>query len=233
MSASPPTSSFCNSASAVIQIHPAVCVGQIVVDDRRAAKIASYMILPKESGTIACPLNYFQEHASFREGWINDDSGHRTALNHVGGLTGVTVTVLRDGRESDCGLSDDLKRRLLGYFQMDMVHDDRHRSFDCYAFVSFLTNSAFTPKAPPFEYEDRRPSVGEIVALTKDAELPDSIRHWALCVGEDLFVSKFGKSGDGAQALVEITNEQAMLALYDCGHALVANRTRGGAPWNW
>ena len=97
--------------------------------------------------------------------------------------------------------------------------------FDCYAFVSFLTNSAFRPENPPFEYHEGCARVGDIVAVANGPNLPDSIKHWAMCVGDDLFLSKFGKTRYGAQAFVETTQRQAMLSLYDCDRVLVMKKS--------
>ena len=71
-----------------------------MVADRRAEKIESWMILPENGRTIACPLNYFQENASLLERWITNDNGLRINLKYVNGLDGVTVTIFENGGES-------------------------------------------------------------------------------------------------------------------------------------
>lgn len=230
---SPPTSMFCTRARAVIQIHSGNTAGEIMIAGRRGDKIAAWMILPGDVGTLACPLNYFQERASLRGGWITSDDGQRIVLQRAAGLDSVTVTILENGRESECGLPDQQERALLNYFMMDIAHNEAgYAGFDCYAFVSFLTNSAFRPESPPFEYVERHARAGEIIAVTNGPNLPESIKHWALCVGQDLFISKFGNTGDGAQALVETTGKQAMLSLYSCDRALVAKKKVDAPPWD-
>ena len=155
MSDTPPTSAFCTRARAVIQVFSGTVAGQIAIADRYADKIAAWMILPGDGGTIACPLNYFQEHASLRQGFIIGDDRQRIALRHVGGLDRITVTILENGREFECGLPHHQQTALLNYFKMDIGRNEAgYVGFDCYAFVSFLTNSAFRPENPPFEYHE-------------------------------------------------------------------------------
>jgi hypothetical protein len=130
-------------------------------------------------------------------------------------------------------LPDSSARALLSYFMMDIGRNEAgYRGFDCYAFVSLLTDTVFLPEAPPFEYEERDATVGDVVAAATGPHLPGSIRHWALCVGKDLFISKFGATGHDAQALVETTDKAAMLSLYDCDRMLVARKAAGAPPWD-
>jgi hypothetical protein len=191
------------------------------------------MILPEENGTLACPLNYFQEHASLPGGWIADDKGQRINLGRAKEIVSITVTVTENSQESECALAVSLKTNLLGYFMMDIVHnEDRYNGFDCQAFVSLLTNTEFRPEAPHFDYQQGNARAGDIVALSDGSALPGSIKHWALCVGENHFISKFGKTGNDTQALLETTDKQAMLSLYECSHVLIATRKSNARPWN-
>ena len=229
----PPTSRFCDATTTVIQIHSGVYCGQIAVADRRARRMASWMILPGANGTLACPLNYFQEHASLPEGWIADDKGKRIDLGDARQIVSMTVTVTENSRESECALAENLKTNLLSYFMMDIVHNERrYNGFDCHAFVSLLTNTEFRAAAPPFHYEQRNATAGDIVALSDGPALPNSIKHWALCVGDNHFISKFGRAGNGAQALLETTDQEAMLSLYECNRVLIATRRGDARPWD-
>jgi len=62
--------------------------------------------------------------------------------------------------------------------------------------------------------------------------LPQSIKHWALYLGDDIYLSKFGRSGEGTQSLVEITNLDGMMALYDCQHVFIACPDSEAEPWD-
>jgi hypothetical protein len=116
---------------------------------------------------------------------------------------------------------------------MDVCHDEAgYDGFDCYAFVSLLTNSLFRPADPPFQYEGRKPRPADVVVVANGSALPASIQHWALCLGEDLFISKFGKTGRGARALLETTDAAAMLSLYQCDRIMVAARRADAPAWD-
>gem|GEM_PF-1787954 len=234
MDTPPRTSSFCTPARAVIQIAPGNPGGQINYAGRSCQRLASWMILPGERGTIASPLSYFQTHASLPEGWIAGEDGQPIPLWNVAQLEAVAVTVVENGAERDCGLPESESGRLLRFFMMDVSHHEAsYEGFDCYAFVSFLTDALCRPAEPPFAFEEGRAQGGDVVVVAASGEsLPGGIRHWALCVGPDLFISKFGKTGDGAQALLEATDLGAMLALYDCDRALIARKMADAPPWD-
>jgi len=154
-------------------------------------------------------------------------------LRQIGQLAGVGVSVVEDGKESECALRGNHAGALLTYFMMDVAHDPaRYRDFDCYAFASLLSDSAFMPAEPPFAFDPGAAQAGDIVVAADGAELPSSIRHWALCLGRGLFISKLGQTGHGAQALLEITDEGGMLSLYGCDRLFVASRTPDAPPWN-
>jgi len=217
----------------VIQIATGVTAGRIKYSGRRCDRIASWMILPGIGGTISCSLSYFQRRASLPERWIARGNAQRLPLERVGELEAVTIGLLENGIESECRLPDAQARALLSYFMMDVGRDpEGHYGFDCYAFVSLLTDSVHRPEAPPFDYEAREARVGDVVVAARGPHLPGGIRHWALSLGNDLFLSKFGKSGQGAQALLETTDGQALLSLYDCDHMLVATRRPDAPPWD-
>jgi len=229
----PRTSSLCTPVRAVIQIVPGIPAGRIKYAGRSCRRLTSSMILPGAAGTIACPLPYFQRRASMSQGWIATDDGRRLHLGHVAGLDSVAVTIVENGLESESRLPVRQADALLAYFRMDVPrHEASYDGFDCYAFVSLLTDSVLKPEDPPFDFEEGALKAGDVVVVARGPELPHGIRHWALCVGEDVFISKFGRTGDGAQALVEATDGQAMLSLYDCDRMLIARRKADALPWD-
>jgi hypothetical protein len=233
MKTAPRTSAFCTPTRAVIQLVPGNPAGQINYAGRSCRRIEAWMILPGERGTIASPLNYFQRRASLPEGWIAAEDGEPIPLWNVAGLEAVAVTVVEEGGERECGLPEFETAALLRYFMMDIPrHEPSYVGFDCYAFVSCLSNALYRPEDPPFAFEDGVPQAGDRIVVASGAHLPGAIRHWALCVGPDIFISKFGKTGDGAQALLEATDMQAMLSLYDGDRALIARKRAEAPPWD-
>jgi hypothetical protein len=216
-----------------MQIAPGAKAGKIRYSGRRCDRLASWMILPGDGGTITCSLSYFQRRASLPGRWIARENGQRIPLRRLGELEAVTISIVENGLESECRLPDAQARALLGYFMMDIDRNEAgYRGFDCYAFVSLLTDSMLRPEAPPFEYEERDAKVGDVVVAANGPDLPGSIKHWALCVGENLFISKFGATGLDAQALVETTDRAAILSLYDCDRMLVARKVADAPPWD-
>lgn len=234
MNTLPPTSVFCTSTSAVIQIQPGIPRGQTEINGREAQTIRADVILPKSNATtIACPLNYFQENASLRDKWIRDDSGHQHTLDHIDGLSSISITVLENDLESPCCLPNGYNARLLEYFRLDVcLNKFQYNNFDCLAFVSFLANAEFCCVSPPFEYELGDPGVGDIVAISDGTKLPNSIQHFALSLGDDKYISKFGRTEKGTQSLVEIMNLDGMKSLFDCSHVFVATLKTKTNPWS-
>jgi hypothetical protein len=230
---SPPTSKFCTSRTAVIQARLGDVTHQIEIGGRHASSIPAWTILPKREGTIACPLIYFQEQASLPNQWIRKDDGQKEKLDNIKELNAFTLTIFDTVGERECPLPERLKNRLLRYFIADIAQNrDRYVGFDCYAFMSFLTDTAFQPESPPFTFEERDPRPGEVVVFAAGPDLPNSIKHWALSVGEGLFLSKFGQTVKEAQALIEVTDTEAPLRLYDCDCVLVATRQANAPRWN-
>ena len=108
----------------------------------------------------------------------------------------------------------------------------KYRDFDCYAFVSLLSDVNFNPKNPEFDYIYNDPSVGDIVVLAESDNLPESINHWALYLGDDRYISKTGRSGQGTQSLVEIINLQGMLDLYRSNKLFIAKPQNNAKQWS-
>jgi len=229
----PPTSIHCSPSTAVIQILPHLQCGQMAINSRTAQKIAAYVVLPNTGGTtISCPINYFQESASLPGKWIRDDSGKKIHLNSLGSISRFLLTISSASTESICRIAASYESRIYEYFMLDISHNEScFTGFDCYAFVSFLANAAYCPTSPPFDYSSVGPNAGDIVAISDGAGLPDSIKHWALCIGNDKYLSKFGSTGMGAQSLVEAMDLGGMKRLYSCSHCFVASLQNNASPW--
>ncbi len=234
MNIQPPTSIHCSFSSAVIQVLPDLKWGQIQIDDRKAQKIAAYVILPDYgTSTISCPINYFQENASLPDQWIKDDKGKLLQLGNLGNITRFLLTISTATTETICRIPTSYESRLCEYFTLDISHNESlYTGFDCYAFVSFLANTVYSPTSPPFDYSQVAPSTGDIVVISDGTNLPNSIKHWALCIGDDMYLSKLGKTGMGSQSLVEVLNLNDMKHLYKCTQYFVASLHNNTSPWS-
>ena len=234
MNLQPPTSIHCSLSTAVIQVLPDIQCGQIEIEGRRAQKVAAYVILPNSNNTtISCPINYFQEYASLSGQWIVNDEGNQLHLDFLGSVSHFLLTISTANVETVCKIPSSYERRLCEYFMLDIPHNEQlYTGFDCYAFVSFLVNAVYCPKSPPFDYSQTVPTVGDIIAISDGTALPNSIKHWALCIGDDKYLSKFGRTGMGAQSIVEVINLNEMKKLYSCTQCFVASAHTNAAQWN-
>ncbi len=229
-----PYSTYCSSSTGVIQVLPQLQCGQTEVNGVTAQKIAAYVILPNTGGTtISCPINYFQESTSLPYKWIIDDEGRKHNLQYIDNVSRFQLTIMENGKEFLSNIPNSYETRLFDYFMLDISHNSsKYIGFDCYAFVSFLADATYCPESPPFEFSAVNPSTGDIVAISDSNQMPDAIKHWALCIGDDQYISKFGKTGKGAQSLVELMSMGEMKRLYSCSHNFVATLLDNSAPWD-
>lgn len=228
------TSSHCNSARLVLQIVPDLPCGQMEVDGRVAPRITGMVYIPKTAPYyIHCPLNYFQESASLSGKWILDDKHNKLKLEFIDNLNEVIITQLVNNNESIINIPSDYNKRLFKYFKLDICHNTNNfKGFDCYAFISLIANVKYFPKSPEFTYEKKEPSVGDFIVLTVNDSLPDSIKHWALYLGNNRYLSKFGRSGEGAQSLLEIMDLKSMKTLYQCEFMFIAKPKIDAREWD-
>lgn len=218
----------------VLQIIPEMAFGPVQVDIRQYNRTAAHIYIPKDDhGKISCPLNYFQENASLPEKWISDDKGAKIKLENINSLRSVVVTELRNNLESKLDIPIEYQNRLLDYLNLDIFHNqEKFKGFDCYAFVSFIANVIYYPKSPEFDYEDREPKAGEFIVLSDTPGLPESIKHWALYLGNGHYLSKFGLSGYGTQSTLEVMDLQGMKYLYQSNYLFVATPKTGASKWD-
>ncbi|MGI8788889.1 MAG: hypothetical protein ACR2HG_14195 [Pyrinomonadaceae bacterium] len=215
------TSTFFSSPETlVLQILPEIESVKILVNGREAFRIYALVFIPdpyNTGKTISCPMNYFQESVSLPEKWILNDSFKKIELSNADKLKKVIITKKINGNEEKINLPDKYSERILDYFNADVSHNpEKFRGFDCYAFVSLIANVKYFPLSPDFEYKKGNANVGDIVVLANKNNLPNAIMHWALVLGDNLFLSKFGRSGEGTQSLVEVMDLQGMMKLYNC-----------------
>ncbi|MBK8464970.1 MAG: hypothetical protein IPL32_03995 [Chloracidobacterium sp.] len=231
----PAATKFSNTTQLVLQINPVSHIGGVKIEGRVRPRVETVVFVPKDDygNFIWCPFNYFQEHASLKEIYIKDDGNNKMTLEYVDNLEEVIVTKVENGHETEISLSADHKRKLLEYLKFDIQHFTRaFQGFDCYAFVSLLSDVKVSPSNPEFNYESREASIGDIIVLAKTKDLPNSIQHWALYLGADCFLSKFGKSDGTASSLLEVMNLDGMKYLYEAPYSFVATPQVGARKWD-
>jgi len=229
------STNYSSPETLVLQISPDFEGGMLSIGDKEAHTFQTLVFLPSpinKGSTISCQLSYFQESASLPGGWILNNSNEKIHIPNSANFQKLIVTKKIMQKEIKLELSDNYCIRLLKYFQLDICHKNNYKDFDCYAFMSFIADVKYFPKNPEFEYFKRTPKVGDVVALTNGNKIPESILHWALCLGDNLYLSKFGRSGRGAQAFIESMDLQSMMQLYNCNSVLVAVPKVNARPWD-
>jgi len=121
---------------------------------------------------------------------------------------------------------------LFEYLCLDVFNNkSTYKGFDCYALVCLLSDVAYYPPAPYFEYLEAVPKVGDVVVLTDGGALPDSIKHWTLFLGDDTYLSKFGVTGYGSDSLLDIMDLDGMKHLYNSNTVYVARPKKNANSW--
>ena len=227
------TSSYSNPSRLVLQIIPELQCGLTQVGDQQASRTAVMVFIPKtNSFYISCPLNYFQERVSLTRKWILDDKNNKINLEFINNLNKVIITEAVNGVENIINIPTHYNKRLLNYFKLDICHNSAaFIGFDCYAFISLIANVKYFPKNPEFNYEEKEPTKGDFIVLADSDSLPDSIKHWALYLGSDRYLSKLGRSGEGAQSLLEVMDLNGMKTLYKSKFVFVANPKVDARQW--
>lgn len=234
---SPPemTTSFSTPETLVLQILPEVRIGTTTVNGKQAYNTWGNVFIPKPDNPgyyIHCPLHYFQQSVSLPEKWILDDYGNRIHLSNTDKLTKVIITKKTNGKEQVIDLPEEYLARIMNYFNLDIPHNDlKYKGFDCYAFASSIANVKYYPLSPDFEYQDKSPKIGDVVVLTNGNDLPESIKHWAIFLGDNQYLSKFGRSGEGTESLLTIMDLEGMKQLYDCKLDYVALPKAKAKKW--
>ena len=179
---------FSDDETIVLQIFPKVLCGNMQINGKEAPRICASVFIPDilKRSTISCPLNYFQDNVSLAEKWIINDSSQKIMLNNIDKLKRVIITIKTNDNENELTISANYSSRLLDYFKLDVnLNPRKYRGFDCYAFICFLANINYFPRNPEFEYIEKIPNNGNFIILTNGRYLPNSIKHWALYLGEN------------------------------------------------
>jgi len=229
------STSYSSPAALVLQILPDKKIGKTTVNGKEAYRSYALIFIPNPDitgSTISCPLNYFQESASLPENWILNDSGQKINISNANKFKSVILTKKVNGQEEIIDLPDEYSERILNYFYLDVPHNEqKFKGYDCYAFVSSISNVKYYPLKPDFEYQDRQPNLGDIVVLASGNNLPESIKHWAIYLGDNQYLSKFGRSGEKASSLITVMDLEGMKELYDCSLIYVAFPKPKAKPW--
>lgn len=227
-------SKYVDKLHSVLQIAPQIKAGDVQIENRQVNRIAALVYIPKsDQGNIFCPLNYFQQSASVPEKWILDDHGQKFHLDGIESVYTMTVSELKNGSENRLEIPVSYQNRLFEYFKLDVTHNENtFRGFDCYAFISFIANVKYFPQKPEFNYENRAANQGEFVVLANNLALPESIKHWALYLGNDYYLSKFGKSGLGSDSLLNVMDLSGMKYLYQSNYIFTAVPIIGVRNWD-
>lgn len=229
------TTKYSTPDSLVMKVLPDVIAGDVQIAGKQYPSVVALMFLPNSPWLpISCPLNYFQTHCSIPKKFIIDDSSIERTLNGINTLNKVILTVkLLDEDEKRINISELVSSKLLEYFKYDIQRNTiQFKGFDCYALQSLLSNVKYCKENPPFDYRMSNPNPGDVVVLATDEGLPDSIKHWALYLGGDLYLSKFGRSGEGSESLVSVMTLKGMMLLYDCKLSFTATAKLDAAPWD-
>lgn len=229
------STSFSAPETIVLQILTDVRIGKTTVNGKEAYNTCGYVFIPKPDNPgyyISCPLKYFQQSVSLPEKWILDDSGNKIHLNNTDKFTKVIITKKINGKEEIIDLPEEYSGRIMNYFNLDIPHNDqKYKGFDCYAFASLIVNVKYYPLSPDFEYQDKLPKTGDVVVLANGTDLPESIMHWAIFLGDNQYLSKFGRSGEGAESLLTIMDLEGMKMLYNCKLKYVALPKAKAKKW--
>lgn len=225
----------------VLQILPKESqFGLMQINGKEAQRKDSLIFIPKSQipETISCPLNYFQQSSSLTGKWINGDSSEKIMLDGIDNLREVIVTVKIKDEEAILHLPHNYGVRILNYLKLDICHKlNDYKGFDCYAFICLLADVKYSPQNPEFDYEEfdynkTNPNDGDFIVLTSDDSIPNSIKHWALYLKDGLYLSKFGKSGEGFSCLLDVMDLKGMMTLYECKHTYIARPKDKANAWN-
>ena len=225
---------FSSEKKLILQITPEHQAGSMEIGGVAAMRVAAFIFIPKRDGTkIWCPLNYFFDNSSLKGKWIYDESKNKIQLDGIDSLEEVIITIKYGSDEREVDISSRIKTKLLEYFKLDLSIDGAgFEGFDCHAFVCFLCNLKCVPEQPNFKFIKKSPNIGEIVALTINSSTPESIKHWAVKIDDDLYLSKFGQNGMGAQSHISFMNLEGMFKLYKCNKIFHAFPIDNAGKWD-
>lgn len=226
---------YSTTTNIVLQVLPQQRTGAMTINEVTEKHTDALLFIPYFNNHIPCYLDYFQKCASLPRQWIINENYQLLEFHNNNNPKEVTVTKLENNTEHKIDLPESYGKGLLNYFMLDVSHNYLDNiDFDCYAFISLVSNTGYNKLEPPFDYitENFEPNIGDIVVLTNGQMLPNSILHWAIYLGDDQYISKFGQTGRGGEALVAIMKLEEMKRLYRCSNNYVAKRKKNAPQWS-
>jgi hypothetical protein len=218
----------------VLQIIPELENGKMIIDGRQSEKVSVIVFIPKLDGTkIWCPFNYFQDNCSINEKFIISDNGSKMVLDGINELKKIITTIKANNSETELNISENTKVRLLEYFKLDMGNRlDNFIGFDCHAFVSFIKNTKCIPENPEFNFITEENEIDVAVVLSDNTKLPNSIKHWTIYLGDNLYLSKFGENTTGNHNQLAVMGLNGMYHLYNCNLQYTARIKENASKWD-
>jgi hypothetical protein len=225
---------FISKETIVIQFFPGVLIGRIDVANKVAKTNLAQVFIPKPNSNndyYSKSLDDYLNDVFLSDGYLLDDNGQQKRVE-VGDLNKVIITKKIDNNEIIIDLPDQVEKKLLEYLILDVSHKGiEYQGFDCYAFVSYVYNIEYNTINPGFNFSLFPPQIGDVVVLCTSEFLPNDIRHWAIFLGDDIYLSKFGKSGYGAKAPIAIMDLFGMCYLYEANKVFVAKPEKKARKW--
>jgi hypothetical protein len=218
----------------VLQIVPEIENGNMIIDGRQSEKVSVIVFIPKLDGIkIWCPFDYFQDNCSINEKFIFLDNGSKIVLDGINKLKEVIITIKANNIETELNISKSTKFRLLEYFKLDMGNRlDNFIGFDCHAFVCFINNTKCIPENPEFDFITEENEIDAVVVLSDNTELPNSIKHWTIYLGDNLYLSKFGENTKGNHSQLAVMRLNEMYYIYNCNLQYTARIKENASKWN-
>lgn len=226
---------FLTPSNLVLQVTDRMSICKIKVNNHISQMVEVVVYIPKkDDGTYySCTLDYFQKSASLKERWITDDTNKRLDLGCIEQLNEVVVTLVLNNVEYFVDIPTLYRKKLLDYFNLNIYHEESSFiGFDCHAFISLISDVKLSYENPEFNFKSKKPIRGDLIVLSNNILLPDSIKHWALCLGDDLYLSKCGESGRGTESLLHVTTLESLKNLYESSYVSVASPKSNAEKWN-
>lgn len=220
---------YLDSKTIVIQIDPNLISKSINVGLNSSKITDALVFIPGLNSTINCPLWYFQQNVSLHQKWIVGDDKKKVPLTNIDKLDKVIITYKKNGNEILLKLPDIIEFNLLRYFKLEVCHNlNNYKEFECSSLICLLANVENNTVYPNFTFNNKNPKAGDFVVLSENTLLPVTqqslihIKHWALYLGNNQYLSKFGKSTKSLDGLVSIMTLKRMMHLYKCKFSYVA-----------
>ncbi len=252
------STSFSDPETIVIQVSPDILIEEETVNGNKAYGPRAIVFVPfKESpdGFLFFTLKEFQIRLKVLynswvigkeniPGWvIRKEIMPVFNLESPNIFSKVRVTSKVKEKEVIIDLPFNYNLRLLNFFKQDIEHNKvKFHRYDCQSFTRQLVNVESAWSCDDFDLQkNKEPAVGEVVVLTTgelnfpcDENPKGTVRHWAIYVGDNLYLSKFGATTENKGTnLVGFMDLEGMKKLFNCRLHYVAYPGSESNPWMW